>query len=113
MKKVVAIISLLLFINLIFIFIEKQKEEYTINNYDIEVIYILDSGYFIDTEENVYTTVKYKYKKGTTIIDLTEDKGYKMINEDKNFIGWYTEDGTLWNFETLIENSIKLYGKWD
>ena len=51
------------------------------------------------------------------LVQFTENNGtvLKPVDPERagyNFIGWYTEDGKVFNFNTVITSNIKLVAKW-
>lgn len=56
-------------------------------------------------EDNTYTE---SFKAGATADIPTEPS-----KTDYNFLGWFTEDGTLFDFTSEVNEDITLYAKWE
>ena len=53
----------------------------------------------------------------TILVQFTEINGtvLKPVNPQRNgynFVGWYTEDGKMFDFNTVLTSNIKLIAKW-
>ncbi len=64
--------------------------------------------------------VTYKHLDGSVITTQTIDHGYTTsaptapsIGEDLSFVGWYYEDGTLFDFSTPINDALTLYARYE
>lgn len=83
-----------------------------VNSYDIKVEFLAGEGTIIDFFGNEYKSVVVSYSKGSTIVDVLTLTKYNL-SCDKEFIGWFTQEGYLWNFdEDVIRYNIKLYAKY-
>lgn len=113
MKKLLfglAAISLIVLIGVLF----NSKEEYTINEYNIEVIYVTDEGCFVDSKGEQTNSIIFRYKQNSTLIDPLKEGDYSVIGTNKKLVGWYLDDYTPWNFETdIVLENIILYAKWE
>ena len=111
---------------------EKQEATYKIQDRDKlylsfedgKEIYDYNSLVIRDEQDNQYI----RLKNSTTVTFVTGEKnivakaeasnGYrvqepeKLIKEGNTFKGWYLGDGTAFNFDTVVTESITLYAKW-
>lgn len=78
----------------------------------VKVTFNVNSGVWNDTadkfvknEDNTYTE---SFKAGATADIPTEPS-----KTDYNFLGWFTEDGTLFDFTSEVNEDITLYAKWE
>ena len=88
--------------------------EYAYNNYDI--------NYTKGPIENPGTgsyTVKFTDYDGTVLHEQTVAHGETAtlpgvpVRPGFHFIGWFTEGGTLWDFDTPVTSQITLYAHWE
>jgi len=108
-KRLIIVYSLILISIGVLYFVNHNKQEYTINEYDVEITFCAEDCIIVDKYGNTYREIEFIYKKGTTIINILESGNYHLENNDKEFVGWVTKDGKLWDFNTKIRKDITLY----
>lgn len=98
--------------NELYLELEDGKEAYTYHSTIIR-----------DTEGNEYlrartTTVTFVAGEEKQVVDVNAASGFRVQvpeepkKEGTTFKGWYYSDGTAFDFETILTESITLYAKW-
>ena len=109
------IIALTLIIIVLFLYVKEENDKNIktyVNSYDVSVEFVLGEGKIVDFLGKEYKNIKISYSKGNTIVDILTLNKYNLDCENE-FVGWFTEDGYLWNFdEDVIRYNIKLYAKY-
>ena len=87
------------------------------NEYDFNTPVTANTTLYAKWNINKYT-VKFESNGGTSVADIEVDYNLMVAEptttwEGHNFLGWYTKDGTKFDFSTKITDDIVLHAKWE
>lgn len=100
-----------------------DKENLYLNFKDGKETYKYTSHIITDDAQNQYVRMRDSKVQFVTGAETMEAKaeaatGYRVsqpedpIKENNTFVGWYLGDGTAFDFDTVVTESITLYAKW-
>ena len=107
--------------------ISYPNEGYAINVFEVRPVVYLKTNTLLaggtGTSDDPYTldlakVVTFDSDGGSSVMEGVVENGQKVtkpanpIKDDSTFLGWYTESGNLYNFDTPVSNDITLYAHW-
>lgn len=78
---------------------------------NVKVTFNTNSGVWNDTTDKFITNADNTYSE-TLNPGASADVPAEPTKTDYTFLGWFTEDGTLYNFDAAVNADITLYAKW-
>ncbi len=81
------------------------------HNANVNVIFDVNSGVWNDSSDKFIDNTNNTYLESLTV-GSTSSKPVEPTKTDYIFLGWYTEDGEEYSFDTVVNEDITLYAKW-